>query len=371
MKILIVTQHIFPIQTPRSIRSTELIKELARRGHNVTVYAVLGKYNYQTFEQQTGIKVKNIPIKWEKSPYNSDGTNNRTFIDKVTSHLFNRFEFPLFEFYFRIAEIIKHEEQFDALISIAAPHHIHWGCAKAKKECPDSFPKIWIADCGDPFMKNGKTKDHLHFFAKYEHSFCKNCNYITVPVEEAIDAYYPDYQKKIKIIPQGFDFNLENVVRKPANNNIPTFAFAGMFYPDIRNPKLFLDYLSKIDKDFRFIVYTRYTDLLTGYKDILKERLIIKEPIQRLELIEELKKMDFLINIKNANCPNQIPSKLIDYRIANRPILDINPQTIDSQAIDQFLDGDYSGELIINNIENYHIRNVAGQFEELMTTNQQ
>ena len=366
MKILVVTQHIFPIQTPRSIRSTELIKELARRGHDVTVYAVLGKYDYRSFQQQTGIRVKNIPIKWEKSPYNSDGSNNRTFIDKVASHLLNRLEFPLFEFYFRIAEIIKHEERFDALISIAAPHHIHWGCAKAKIESPDSFPKIWIADCGDPFMKNGQAKEHLKFFAKYEHSFCKNCDYITVPVKEAIEAYYPDYRKKIKVIPQGFDFDLENIARKPVHNDIPTFAFAGMFYPDIRNPKPFLDYLATIDKDFRFIVYTRYTDLLIGHQSLLKDKLVIKAPIQRLELIEELKKMDFLVNIKNINSPNRIPSKLIDYGIANRPILDINPQGIDTQAIDQFLSGDYSKELVIKDIEKYHIKNVVAQFEGLM-----
>ncbi|MBQ1654853.1 MAG: hypothetical protein II060_13815, partial [Bacteroidales bacterium] len=73
MKILVITQHIFPIQTPRSIRSTELIKELARRGHDVTVYAVLGKYDYSSFEKETGIKVKGIPIHWEVLPTSSDG----------------------------------------------------------------------------------------------------------------------------------------------------------------------------------------------------------------------------------------------------------------------------------------------------------
>ena len=33
------------------------------------------------------------------------------------------------------------------------------------------------------------------------------------------------------------------------------------------------------------------------------------------ELLEELSKMDFLINLANVNRPNQIPSKLIDYSI--------------------------------------------------------
>ena len=90
MKILVVTQHIFPIQSPRSIRSTELIKELARRGHSVTVYAVLGKYDYADFLRETGIKVKPIPIHWELHPYSSDGDSKRTLIDKILGRLLRK-----------------------------------------------------------------------------------------------------------------------------------------------------------------------------------------------------------------------------------------------------------------------------------------
>ena len=84
MKILIVTQHIFPIQSPRSIRSTELIKELARRGHSVTVYAVLGKYDYAEFQRETGIRVKPLPIRWEVHPYTSDGAEWRNCFQDST-----------------------------------------------------------------------------------------------------------------------------------------------------------------------------------------------------------------------------------------------------------------------------------------------
>ena len=83
------------------------------------------------------------------------------------------------------------------------------------------------------------------------------------------------------------------------------------------------------------------------------------------ELIEELRKMDFLVNISNAHSPNQLPSKLIDYGIAGRPILDIDPQHPDYEQIDSFLSGDYSTALKINNLEQYHIGNVGAKFEEL------
>ena len=366
MKILIVTQHIFPIQSPRSIRSTELIKELSRRGHQVTVYAVLGKYDYSAFQQEYGIKVKPIPIRWEIFPNNSDGSGRRTLIDKILGRLLRKFEFPLFEFYYRIARIIKNEEPFDALISIAAPHHIHWGCARAKAKYPQQFPRVWIADCGDPFMKNGTTKEHLPFFAKYERAFCNECDYITVPIENAKAAYYSEFRDKIRVIPQGFDFDLNAVGQTSVKNDVPTFAFAGMFYADIRNPRLFLEYLSSVQNDFRFVVYTRFDSLLSDFKEKLGDKLIVKSPIPRSELIEELRKMDFLVNISNANSPNQLPSKLIDYGIAGRPILDINPQNPDKKQIDAFLVGDYTTALQIENLQEYHISNVVVKFENLM-----
>ena len=55
MKILIISQHIFPMQTPRAHRTTELIKELSNRGYLITVYAVLGKYDYRSFENKYNV----------------------------------------------------------------------------------------------------------------------------------------------------------------------------------------------------------------------------------------------------------------------------------------------------------------------------
>ena len=170
MKILVIAQHIFPMQTPRAHRATELAKELSRLGHEVTVYAVLGKYRYNDFEKEYNLKVKNIPIRFQFKPYSSDGFEKRTFIDKVTGRLFGKlFEFPNIEFLFNLPGLIKKEKKHDLLISIADPHHIHWGCARAKLKYPDNFPKKWIADCGDPFFINtNRNEYHYGYYSKFE-----------------------------------------------------------------------------------------------------------------------------------------------------------------------------------------------------------
>lgn len=365
MKIVIISQHLFPIQTPRAYRTTELAKEFGKRGYEVIIYAVLGKYNYSDFEKKSDVKVKNIPIKWQIKPYSSDG-NKIHFIDKVIGRLFNKlFEFPNIEFMFCVPKILKKEKDVDLLISIAVPHQIHWGCAKSKIKNPNSFPKKWIADCGDPFMKNGLVKEHYKYFEKYERIFCEQCDYITVPIEEAKGAYYEEYRNKIKVIPQGFDFDL-SVQEINVNNDIINFLYAGTFFKDNRHPEIFLKFIDSLNIDFRFHVFTKFEEIIRQYKPLLKEKLIIHNPIDRKNLVEFMKKMDFLLNLENVNRPGQLPSKLIDYAIAKRPILSINPVEINKNLIMEFFEGNYKNQLKISNIEQYYIKNVADKFLSLL-----
>ena len=367
MRILILSQHIFPMQTPRAHRTTELMKEFARQGHEVTVYAVLGKYDYTEFLNQfPTITLKNISLKWMYHPYNSDGDGKRYFIDKALGKLLGKgYLFPNFEFYHRVQRILKKDYEYDAVISIADPHQIHWGVACYRKHNPNQFPKTWIADCGDPFMNNDTTNIYPQKFAKYEHLFCQQADFITVPEPEAANGYYEEYRSKIKIIPQGFDFDETREKTEP-NNSIPTFGYAGTFYEDIRNPRKFMELLCAIDRPFKFIVYSNHTVLINDFKEILGQKLEIRKGIPREELLLELEKMDFLVNLANVNRPNQIPSKLIDYAITGRPILNVNPSEPDFKMLKEFLTQDYSLSHEIINLKKYKITNISKEFINLV-----
>ena len=150
-------------------------------------------------------------------------------------------------------------------------------------------------------------------------------------------------------------------------NAVPTFCYAGIFYEHIRNPKFFLDYLLTLDQSFRFVVYcledTFSQEMLSSYKKLLGEKLLIKSPIDRESLIHEMAKMDFVINFDNDNA-TQRPSKLIDYAMSRRPILSFNCQTFRPEVFQAFLKGDYSAQYHVD-LEQYDIRRVVDQFEEL------
>jgi len=112
------------------------------------------------------------------------------------------------------------------------------------------------------------------------------------------------------------------------------------------------------------MVFTNKPDLLSTYKDELKEKLIISDYIPRSKLLKILTKMDFLINFDNNTTLNS-PSKLIDYAIVNRPVLNID-RNFNGKELLEFLDGDYRNRMHLPNPEQYHIKNVTQLFLNLL-----
>ena len=61
----------------------------------------------------------------------------------------------------------------------------------------------------------------------------------------------------------------------------------------------------------------------------------------------------------------QVPSKLIDYALTGRPVLNIKAK-IEHERIVEFLNGDYSGKFNLEDIQNYNIENVVKKFLALL-----
>lgn len=361
MKIVLITQVIYPSLLPRAHRTTELAKELARQGHEVVVYAILGKYDYSCFCRDTGVVVKNLGASsW--GLIDSDEKANRNVFVRAFNRLVGRYLWlPDRELIPMVKKAINSEGKVDCLITIAMPHVIHYAASLANLDNVGT----WIADCGDPFMLNPLTKQP-RYFEKYERSWCDKCDYITIPVSEAVDGYYPEYKSKIRIIPQGFDFSSTKIADYN-KNEVPTFAYIGAVYPGSRDPKLFLEYLNTLNIDFKFKIFGSSWSYFEPYKASLQEKLGYCGRMPREKMIYELSKCDFLINIKNDSSV-QVPSKLIDYYLSSRPILSISSNFNESErgAFDEFLVGNYQKQTYIPSIQNYNIKNVTLQFISLI-----
>jgi hypothetical protein len=364
-KIIIISASILPKNSPRANRTTELAKEFGRQGHDVTVYAVLGNYDYSDFEKTYNVKVKSIG-KMRFATINSDGKAKNTIVSVLLSKLFHKLiDFPDIELSFKVLNFLKKEFKADLLITIAVPYALHFGAAFSKIKLKEKFPENWIADCGDPFMGNKFIKPFF-YFKHVEKWFCKHADYLTVPIEEAKVGYYKEFHDKIKVIPQGFNFDEVKINEKTNNNNkVLTLVYAGAFYKGIRDPKQFLEYLSTLDIDFKFVVFTKNKATVEPFKIALGAKLEVKEYIPRNDLLNVMSKADFLVNFENGTAV-QSPSKLIDYALAKRPILSIESLKLDEDNVDAFFEGNYKDQLIVENIEQFNIKNVVNNFISLI-----
>ena len=359
MKIVIIGFWTFPKKTPRAFRTWNLAEGFAEKGHEVVLYAYTGGKDYE--KETNGLfKVKNLG---DCRPWCADsiGDVKMPFYMRVIKKLVGEIDlYPYNKCYPHIQAVLQQEGKIDLLISVAYPHVVHWAVAKYIDR---KNVKKWVAECGDPFMGDPFNK-HKVFLEKVERDWCSKADYITIPVESGIPAYYPEYADKIKIIPQGF--KIDNVDTKEyKKNDIPTFGFAGIVYPNQRDPRKFLEYIYNENIQVNFVVYSQ-SSVFQEFKKIMPERIDIRELVDREVLIKELSGVDFLINVKNLTGV-QVPSKLIDYTLMGRPILDISTQFTKEEENNflMFLKGDYSNKHEDIDIEQYSIKRVCDSFIEL------
>ena len=162
MKIVIISQVCYPDLGPRAHRTTELAKEFARKGHNVIVYALLGKYDYSKIQTETGVIFKNLGNSRFGISDNIGYCNRNITYRIIRKFVGKYFEFPLIELMPMVRKALKKEGDIDYLITVAYPHTIHWGAEKFIKKNKEKI-KLWVADCGDPFMGNPFMKKPFYF----------------------------------------------------------------------------------------------------------------------------------------------------------------------------------------------------------------
>jgi hypothetical protein len=360
-KILIVSRSFYPLNSPRSHRTTELAKEFAREGHEVTVLIPKDEKIHLAFEREHHFTIKDLgTLRWKSTDF---GKSRIGYVLTRAAYRFMSlaFEYPAIELMFLVAKALKKESGYDLLISIAVPYPIHWGVAMVWKK-NQKIARTWVADCGDPYMGNKLDTFNKWFYFKYvEKWFMRKADYITITNINFKVNYYKEFHSKMFEIPQGFKFDDVKLYNGKVKNIVPHFAFAGGVFPGYRDPTKFLSYLISLSIDFKFILYTRTVDIIKPYALKSDGRIEIRDYIPRTNLLYELSKMDFLVNFE-FNPLIQSPSKLIDYGIAERPILNIIAKEFNPSIIDEFLKGDYSNKFEIPNIDQYRIENVCAAF---------
>jgi len=367
MKIHIITGHFHPQLHPRAFRSNELALEFARRGYDVTVtncWTIKG-FDYETYAKENGISIHNLNILQSSI----DNKVSSALHDKSNSGIIKTIKnyYLGSSLFYRgplIANRLQIDDDTDLVIALSTPFTCLYGLSKYVEKKGKKW--VVIADSGDPFYGSKQTPRAIWF--KYiERSVYKKFDYLTIPTENAIPLYEQVIPpKKIAVIPQGFRMDNLKLYHGQLNNPVK-FAYAGVFYRDIRNPEFLFKYLSCLNIDFEFYLFMRCPDdvvkeMMEKYPN-LKDRVKVSYSLPHDKLLYELSTMHFLVNIENDS-NTQMPSKLIDYGMSGRPIFSCKSTTFSEKKLLRFMQGDYKDAYEID-IKKYDIVTIANQFIEL------
>ncbi len=365
-KILVVSNGFYPEISPRSFRASELAKELARQGHEVTVCTHF-REGLEAFAVQHNFKAIDLgKLTWPRPIVKGSGIPLliRRILARFSMLLF---EYPAIQLVWLIKKALKNEKGYDALISVAVPYPIHWGVALVWSR-KNPIAKTWIADCGDPYMgQENDTFKPPFYFGWVEKWFSRKANFITVPTQNSIPGYYPEFHHKIKVIPQGFRFEDVALHQGILNQDKIIFGYAGMFIPGRRDPSEFLNYLNSLEDSFQFEfhIYTTTPQFVAPFIDASSGRIKLQPIVPREKLLYNLSKMHFVVNFENVG-QTQTPSKLIDYLIIDKPVLSVTFGNLQPEIFLNFFKGNYEKKMVLPEKDNYRIENVVTQFIALI-----
>lgn len=170
--------------------------EFSRQGHDVTVITRFRNHDYKNFLSESPICLRMWSKYRLKEVPNIGGRWTRLLARIINRVLKVLFEYPTIEDMFKLKKILKHENGYNLLISFAVPYPVHWGVAWSRTRKHKIAGK-WIADCGDPYMGDILDTFRKPFYFKYiEMWFSRKADFLTIPIEGAIDGYYPEFHRK-------------------------------------------------------------------------------------------------------------------------------------------------------------------------------
>ena len=235
---------------------------------------------------------------------------------------------------------------YDAIITVSwpvSPHVVGWFIKKylIKKNIN------WIVDIGDPFSFNTITPiNNFKIFSKlnssFERSMLRKADSISVTTARTKEEYVkftPGVKEKIFVIspmiPQNNhnNFNLDNYSKSKMK-----IVFTGSLRLKNRRPdmflKLFAESLSnkEINEKFELHFYGDVKQCLSSfepYKRLLNKKIFIHGIVSKCVVDEVIRSSDFLLNIGNLT-EYQLPSKVVEYLSANKPIINITTNINDS-----------------------------------------
>lgn len=205
----------------------------------------------------------------------------------------------------------------------------------------------WLIDLGDPFSFSEEAPpNNFRLYRRLNTRFERSCfagaDSISVTTSETRDRYaalFPESAGKIAVIPPLVDFPETGGPAARPRSDRRRLVFLGRLYPSIRRPDYLLSLFASLAEapggeryELHFYGDSWQCEAdFAPHKRMLGRNLFVHGPVARERAIAEMRSADVLVNIGN-DTRYQLPSKIVEYAVTGRPILNIVPRPDDSSA---------------------------------------
>ncbi len=373
MKILILSYSYTPKISPRAFRWTSIAEYWVKQGNDVDVICSWSPSLHRNevlngvHVYRVGGSISEVLRSWLKKTetHLNQEPENRTRLTGLTikrvllcfakwihDHSWKIIYWPDYAclWYFpavRRARALHRQQHYDAMVTASLPFTAHLVGLRLKREHPE-LP--WLADSGDPFsfldatpVNNRKLFQHLDFVV--ERVVFSQANALTVTTEATRNQYvslFPKSAPKLFVIPPLLLIEGKNTSSKvslfPTDGKI-RLVYVGTLYKEIRNPSPLLKLFSELrythlGNRLEFHFFGNVHDCVACfelYREELGESLFVHGVVPHEVAMQAMKEADILVNIGNKT-PYQLPSKVVEYIAAEKPVLNVAQRKDDSSA---------------------------------------
>ncbi|ABR91659.1 Uncharacterized conserved protein [Janthinobacterium sp. Marseille] len=368
MRLLIVSYSYFPALTPRAFRWTAIAEWMVLQGHHVDVVCAKSA-GLADFQVIAGVSVHRAgggmreslktwlnrkPVVNGVAPTTlTSASSRRGALGRGLKYLYSftlqKIMWPDFAgaWYFpalRKSRGLIEQHQPDVIISVSVPFTGHLVGLSLQKR----YGIRWLADIGDPFsfmtqtpVNNHRLFNRLNYYS--ETKVLQGANVVSVTTEGTKAEYCQHFpsiaSSKIFVIPPLFaaGSQLADAGKFFSDDTKIRLVFAGTLYSRIRNPSALLSFFKamldegggdKLELHF-FGAINDCEFCFEEFKSLIGTKIFLHGLVAREDALRAMKEADILINLGNGT-PYQLPSKVVEYVMLAKPVLNISPIELDS-----------------------------------------
>ena len=342
MNILMITPDSPPKSSPESIQVGRYLQELDRN-HNIVLVNTPIEAGWVSGD-------KSLELTLERTKTISLSMFLHKFMVRLfSSKYFQKFAIPDKDFWikYKASYVLSQITQRpDVLYSRSLPFSSALLALRIKRKT--NLP--WIMHLSDPIYDNPYRikSSNDNQLKKLEYACFTEADFITVTTDKMSHFYkekYPSFSDKIKVSPNVMPSREDHIVEETVlENDKLTLIYAGALYGK-RNLKSFLDAMNILRNDKPQILKKINIKIIGNIAEDIKKE-VLEQDFGEISLVGRMNykdvlniqdNADIMISIEpDGNNPilkSFLPSKILDFLAANKPILSLTPKESESWDI--------------------------------------